>query len=162
MGDPNEPRMIMNTLGRLVLLAALAAASAAVGGCKGTTDTRPQRVPVTGKVLHKDQPVEGATVIFEPVGSTPAATGQTDAAGRFQLTTFDPNDGAVAGEYKVAVQKIQVTRSDRPANAPDDAPAPPPEEKSLLPVKYARGDTSGLTATVKSAGPNDFTFELRD
>ena len=152
----------MNPFRRFVLVASIPLLAATLGGCKGSKDTRPQRAPVTGKVLHKGQPVAGATVIFEPLGSTPAATGETDTAGRFQLTTFNPNDGAVPGEYKVAVHKVQVTRANRPANAPDDAPAPPPEEKSLLPAKYATGQSSGLTAIVKSDSPNDFTFNLAD
>lgn len=153
--------MIVNTYCRLIVVSASAALSVvAPSGCSGAKDNRPARVPVSGQVLHKGQPVEGATVIFEPVGSTPAATGQTDAAGRFQLTTFDPNDGAVAGEYQVAVQKIQVTRGNRPANAPDDLVTPPPEEKWLLPMKYGNSTTSGFTASVKAEAKNEFKFEL--
>jgi hypothetical protein len=106
--------------------------------------------------------VADAAVIFEPVGSTPAASGQTDAAGRFRLTTFDANDGAVPGEYKVAVQKVQVIASERPAKAADDLQRPPPNEKWLLPMKYANTATSGFTATVKAGGENQFKFELLD
>src|SRR5687768_7124826 len=57
-------------------------------GCQ-KSDNRPRRVPVSGIVLYKGQPVADATVLFGPVGSTPAATGTTDASGRYQLTTFD-------------------------------------------------------------------------
>src|SRR5690349_11000881 len=84
----------------------------AFNGC-GKHDDRPGRVPVTGTVLRAGQPVAEATVIFEPVGSTPAATGTTDAAGRFVLSTFDAADGAAPGEYKVAVRKVQVVRAER-------------------------------------------------
>jgi hypothetical protein len=143
------------------LTAVFVVAIALPAGCK-KADNRPARVAVTGIVIHKGQPATDATVIFEPVGSTPAATGQTDATGRFQLTTFDKNDGAVPGDYKVAVRKIQVIRSDRPANAPDDLATPPPDEKWLLPTKYGHTASSGLTATVKPAGKNDFQFELSD
>src|SRR5688572_26246860 len=114
--------MPMTTFCRLVFVAGgVAMAAAALVGCGGVKDGRPERASVSGKVLRMGQPVAGATVVFEPVGSTPAASGETDAAGRFQLTTFDANDGAVAGEYKVSVRKVQVIRGERPANAPDDA-----------------------------------------
>ena len=108
------------------------------------------------------QPVAEATVIFEPLGSTPAATGTTDAAGRFVLTTFDANDGTVPGEYKVAVRKVQVIKAERPANAPDDLVTPPPDEKWLLPMKYGNTTTSGFTASVKAEGKNDLKFELTE
>jgi hypothetical protein len=133
-----------------------------IGGCASTKDNRPRRVPVSGTVLRMGQPVAEAEVIFEPVGNTPAATGQTDASGRFRLTTFDPSDGAAPGEYKVAVRKVQITPSQRPADAPDDLVTPPPEEKWLLPTKYGHTTSSGLTATVKADGENNFRFELAD
>ena len=101
-----------------------------LSGC-GKEDSRPGRVPVTGTVLRTGQPVADASVILEPVGNTPAATGMTDAAGRFELTNFDPNDGAVPGEYKVAISKVQIIRAERPANASDDLASPSPEEKWL-------------------------------
>jgi hypothetical protein len=111
-------------------------------------------------VLRRGQPVAEATVIFEPLGSTPAATGTTDAGGRFALTTFNTDDGAVPGEYRVAVRKVQVIKGERPANAPDDLAMPPPDEKWLLPMKYGNTATSGFTASVKAAAKNDFKFEL--
>jgi hypothetical protein len=101
-------------------------------------------------------------VLFEPLGSTPAATGTTDAKGQFRLTTFGTDDGAVPGEYKVAVRKVQVIPSSRPGDAPDDLVTPPPDEKWLLPMKYGYSESSGLTATVKADAKNDFKFELPD
>jgi hypothetical protein len=130
-------------------------------GC-AKKDTRPARVPVSGTVLHKGQPVAQATVIFEPVGNTPAAAGETDAAGRFQLTTFDTGDGAVPGEYKVAIRKVQLNRGDRSEQASDDQVGPPPDEKWLLPAKYGYTNTSGLAATVQADAKNEFKFELAD
>ena len=130
-------------------------------GC-GKKDSRPGRVRVSGTVLRAGQPVADAAVIFEPLESTPAATGTTDASGRFTLTTFDTNDGAVPGEYKVALHKIEMIRSERPADAPDDLATPPPQEKWLLPMKYGSTSTSGLTASVKVEAKNDFKFELTE
>jgi hypothetical protein len=132
-----------------------------LSGC-AKKDSRPGRVQVCGTVLRRGQPVADATVIFEPLGSTPAATGSTDAQGQFALTTFDTNDGAVPGEYKVAIRKVQVIKGARPANAPDDLATPPGDEKWLLPTKYGDTATSGFTASVKVAAKNDFKFELNE
>jgi hypothetical protein len=148
----NHPRL-------LIALAGLAAIL--LVGCT-KKDTRPVRVAVSGTVLRQGQPVAEATIIFEPQGSTPAATGLTDASGNFRLTSFDTDDGAVPGEYLVAIRKVQVIKTDRPPNAPDDFTAPPADEKWLLPVKYGHTSTSGLTASVKPDAPNNFTFELKD
>ncbi len=136
-------------------------AMAMVSGC-GKADTRPRRVLVSGAVLHKGQPVAEATVLFIPVGSTPAATGKTDAQGRYRLTTFESNDGAVPGEYAVAVRKIKVIASSTPGTVPDDFVTAPPDEKWLLPTKYGHGESSGLAATVKEGVENDFRFELAE
>jgi len=128
------------------------------GGC-GQKDMRVRRVPVSGTVLYKGEPVADAEVVFDSGGSTPAAAGKTDKAGRFQLTTFDLNDGAAPGEYKVSVRKVQVT-SKAPKADTDDAVGVPPDEKWLLPVKYGNSATSGFTATVNESGENEFKFEL--
>jgi hypothetical protein len=131
------------------------------GGC-GPKDTRVRRVPVSGTVFYKGTPVADADVVFDPAGATPAAAGKTDASGRYRLTTFDTDDGAVPGEYNVAVRKVQVISGGKPANASDDYAGPPPNEKWLLPAKYGQSATSGLTATVKEGQPNEFKLELQD
>jgi hypothetical protein len=139
----------------------IAVAIALTYGCQ-KADNRPRRVPVSGIVLYKGQPVADATVLFDPVGSTPAATGTTDANGRYQLTTFDLNDGAALGDYKVIVRKIQVISGAKSPPATDDAVGPPPDEKWLLPAKYGHAESSGLTASVKESAANDFKFELQE
>ncbi len=129
-------------------------------GCGGSVDVnRPKRSPVSGVVTYKQQPVEGATVIFIPVGSTPGAAARTDASGRFQLQTFDPNDGAVPGDYRVTVQKVEITTTGTAKT--DDEELPPGEQRSLIPEKYGVANLSGLTATVADGGENSFSFDLQ-
>ena len=159
----DESCAAMNAFCRtLTAVFSIGIALAVISGCTSTKDNRPRRVPVTGTVLRMGEPVAQATVIFEPVGSTPAATGETNATGQFRLTTYDTDDGAVPGEYKVAIRKVQVIAGDRPSEAPDDLAAAPPDEKWLLPVKYGHTASSGFTATVKADAKNDFKFDLTD
>lgn len=136
--------------------------TAAVSGCGGASEPadRPKRTPVTGTVLYQQQPVEGATVVFTPQGGAHGAIGVTDAKGRFKLTTFTPDDGAVPGNYGVAIRKTEVAAA--PAGAADDADLPPAVQKSLLPDKYATHTTSGLQETVADGKANDFTFNLEE
>jgi hypothetical protein len=101
--------------------------------------------PVTGTVTYEGKPVEGASVMFmskNPDG--PKANGETDAEGRFSLTTYlGPQQilkGAVPDEYKVAIIK-----------------APPPEtggemEPGLDPTTPAYQEKS-IQRMVKMAGP---------
>src|SRR5260370_41667640 len=61
--------------------------------------------PVHGKVLHRNQPLEGALVTFHATGATLTTvlpTGLSEEDGSFTLTTGD-KEGAPAGEYKVTV-----------------------------------------------------------
>src|SRR5262245_27589254 len=116
---------------------------------------------VSGTVLYKDQPVEGATVIFHPKGEGPTAKpaqGKTDSGGHFTLTTyFSPTEqpaGALPGEYAVTVTKI-----DEPQGAYDPHKDPP--LKNHLPAKYSPPQQSPLTATIKP-GANRPEFKLED
>jgi hypothetical protein len=70
-------------------------------GCGG----KDQPVRVNGTVTLDGKPVDGAGVTFYPAKEGGRqASGITGSDGTFQLTTFKPNDGALAGEYKVTVQ----------------------------------------------------------
>jgi hypothetical protein len=83
--------------GRFCLAALLAAALA---GCGGSD----KPVPVTGKVTVNGAPVAGAGVTFHPQdGKGRPATGETDQNGTYHLTTINPSDGALPGEYRVTL-----------------------------------------------------------
>ena len=141
-------------------------------GCapQGGAD-RPATCPVTGTVTHNGQVVEGATVNFQLVDGARSAVGLTDVGGKYSLMTFEPGDGAVAGEYKVKIVKYEgaAATGASPDEIGDDYV--PPEEatgeqepsgpRNLLPAKYADADSSGLTATV-AEGDNSFDFKLED
>lgn len=133
-------------------------------GCGGSSADRPDTVPVSGIVRHNDQPVEGATVIFAPTGHQYAAAGQTNAEGRFTLRTFEPDDGAVPGDFRVTVRKVEVTSQggaiSDDAGGAADAGGPPPQEQWHLPGRYANASTSGLTASVAESEQEDFEFKL--
>jgi hypothetical protein len=131
-------------------------------GCGQATDpNRPRTFPISGTVTQGGTPVEGAEVTFQPTDGSHGAVGITDASGKYTLTTFRSGDGAVAGDYRVTISKY-----DRPVVTPKsdgriaDTGDEPEEDqaggrsfgdrepKNLLPGKYARAETSGLTATV--------------
>src|SRR5690606_10589289 len=118
---------------------------------------RPAVVKVSGTVTHQQQPVKGATVLFSPLGEGPGATGLTDASGRFQLRTFEPADGAVPGQYKVAIFKFDMSTAN-PELEDDLANELRPDSDRLvgptplLPAQYADAATTTLSAEVASEG----------
>lgn len=147
----------------------LAWAVAAVGliGCGGD----PTVAKVSGTVALDGEPVEGASVIFSPIGGGRPATGQTDAEGNFQLSTYGSSDGALIAEHEVAVVKVEESRTAK-AYIPEGEE--PPEDirdapsgdlgtggrvKYLVPMKYAIGKTSGIKLQVER-GMEPVTLEL--
>ena len=146
-------------------------------GCGGGGNDRPDLVPVMGTVTFKGSPVEGATVTFSNEKSPRSAKGITDSTGEFQLTTFDTNDGAVAGEHDVTISKVEATSDGAmsPGMSKEQMMEKMNEQtekmkgnvtqfvaKSTLPGKYADVKTSGLTRTVVGNDANDFKFELTE
>lgn len=71
-------------------------------GCGGPGKT----YKVSGTVtLEGGAPVPNALVVFIPKGENGrVATGTTDSAGQYELSTFRTRDGAMAGEYKITVK----------------------------------------------------------
>ncbi|MEN6493775.1 MAG: carboxypeptidase-like regulatory domain-containing protein [Thermoguttaceae bacterium] len=148
----------------------LGAALSTIGCGQAKDPNRPDTYPVTGTVTHGGKPVEGAIVKFELADGSRSATGKTDASGKYALTTFGANDGALPGSYKVSILKYEAppapaATGDSMANyVPPEVTKngqQPPPPKNLLPTKYADAKTSGLTATVKSDGENKCDFTLQ-
>ncbi len=102
--------------------------------------------PVKGKVTYKEQPTEGASIVFQPVeGVTPErpmAHADVKADGTFQLRTEPHGEGAVVGDYNVLIMWF--------GSASGEAL----DAKSKLPAKYADPASPLLKATVKE-GPNE-------
>lgn len=138
-----------------------------ISGCGGSSEPadRPERTQVSGTVTYQGNPVDGAIITLLPDDPTAkGAYATTDSSGKFQLSTFGGNDGAVPGNYKVSVRKLESISAPQP-NPGDpgyDPSAPEPEPKHLLPEKYADPHKSGLTVTVGQQPISDLKLELTD
>lgn len=142
----------------------VAGLAVAIAGCSGQPAShRPQTVAAKGRVTLAGQPLAKATVSFQPDGKGNGASGITDDAGTFTLSTFAAKDGAVPGKYKVAVTKVDDTASGGDMNAAGYAPPSEssPKPKSFVPDQYADPAKSGLTAEVAAGAANTFEFDLK-
>ncbi len=129
---------------------------------------------VSGIVTLDGQPVEGATVTFTPKGGGPTSFGITGTDGSFVMKTGSGRDGAAVAEHQVAVILSMVAGGTAAQAKPDDlAPAMsnevggggaakviPPRTVWLVPEKYSKPESSGLTATVPSGGLSGHKIEL--
>ena len=127
-------------------------------GCGGSSSSAPDTYQTTGVITYNGAPVANANVAFRPLEGRPA-TGVTNEAGEFTLGTYEFEDGAVPGDYKVTVVIAP------PITDPADETAyePPADDgDSAIPLVYASQITTPLSATVTEEGPNHFPFELED
>ncbi len=111
-------------------LPAVIAATILMTGC---SEGRVQRVPVSGRVLIDGEPLTQGFIQVVPADER-AASGEIGPDGRFQLTTYDKNDGCVVGTHKVSV----IANESQGPNA----------MKWFAPKKYADTETSELTLEV--------------
>lgn len=135
----------------------------------GCGPDRPETVTVRGTVTLDGQPVEGATVGFNPQGGGRPATGMTDSSGAFTLTTFVPGDGALPGKHAVTVSKVRSTGQQADATSSPDAGAMPLsgpiaaggiKTEWLVPRKYSDPSSSGLVVEVRP-GMEPVKLELK-
>ncbi|PQO27737.1 carboxypeptidase-like regulatory domain-containing protein [Blastopirellula marina] len=146
----------MNRRGLLAMLLGLAC----VWGCSDSSPKVPGRsltVKASGTVTMNGKPVDGATVMFNSEQLNLTAYGKTDTNGYFELTTYESEDGAPVGHYRVVIKKVEQAVTGESQN-----PAlPPMTESSLcLPAKYSQWETSGLKAVVVEGADNAFSFDL--
>lgn len=114
---------------------------------------------VQGQVTLDGKPVANATIVFKPVDAAkfkwreqPQA--KSDAEGRFTVFTYEANDGAPAGDYKVGIAVL--------AAAEEEGSDQVRREKAAvkIPARYGDAATSGLTAKVEAKPTELPPFEL--
>lgn len=125
-------------------------AAALAGGCSATG---PQ--PVEGMVVWEDgspaTELATAQVVLDLPAKQTSSRGSVKPDGSFRLTTFRPDDGALAGDYKVMV--LQVARKTMPNDNTRLMPG-------ALDSRYADPSTTDLTATIKP-GVNKITLKVK-
>ena len=139
------------------------------GGCGKDTQMR----KVSGIVTYNGSPLDEAIINFIPVGEEGLlASGRTDTTGRYELTTLEskvPGSGTLPGKYNVTVSKIEKNpgppvSSDIETEMKDkySSRLSLPPSVHLIPKKYMRPNTSGLSFTVEDVKLNEFNIELVD
>ena len=119
-----------------------------LGGCGSGDKLKTHHV--TGKVTLQDgKPMAGGLVIFHSVEHKISASGAIGEDGTCQMSTYQPEDGAVAGQHRVAIVAPRLPLDPR-------NPVPPP----TIAPKYNDPATSELEFTVTPAGPNQFDFQV--
>ena len=130
----------------------IAVSGLALAGCNKPSA---KLYPVRGQVFFKDQPAEGAKVVFLPAGdenaqyrgARPAATVSAD--GSFELRTDPHGVGAPAGDYAVLITWFP-PRDENPNSNP----------KNKVPNKYSDPGKPLLKANVKESENTLEPFKL--
>jgi len=139
----------------------VAFATVAVAGCgRSGVPAGPPRSPTVaaaGVLTVRGQPVAGATVVMHHAEGRASAIGTTDAEGRFTLTTYQKDDGAPAGQYRVTVAKNDTTEVEPGVLAPLSAEPTRP----TIPPSYGNPETSGLTCEIPPDGNTEIRVDLK-
>lgn len=152
---------------RIICLSVMATACIGCGDSDGV-----KLAKAGGTVTMQDAPLSGANVTFIPE-SGPVAVGQTDDQGKFTLSTGG-RSGAPVGNCRVSIQ-LSAPSDDLSSLSSEEQMREltkqmgatqgkfgEKDQKSLVPEKYSKAETSGLAFTVSSdASENDFKIALQ-
>lgn len=109
---------------------------AAVSGCG---DGHPKRVPVAGRVLIDGKPLTRGDLQFNSKTGRPSI-GKLDKDGRFSLSCYGQNDGALLGEHQIAIMAAE--------------PVSESKTRWFAPKKYADPHTSGIVEQIDAPTDN--------
>lgn len=129
-----------------------------LAGC--SDDGLGRRYPVSGRVTRQGQPLTKGTVNFMPVdlATSRSATGEIQSDGSYQLTTKDPGDGALAGEYRVIINLAEVAAIERtPGGMPILNQPKKVKVKNLVSPKYSDPSQTVLKYKVE---PRSNTYDI--
>ncbi|MEX1041842.1 MAG: hypothetical protein WDZ51_14480 [Pirellulaceae bacterium] len=162
-------------------LSLLALVPIGILGCGTGDGSNDGTVPANVRVMYEGQPVQGANLTFVPANSSNAhasgnsgttsqgAVGTTNDKGEVAMWTFEPGKGVTPGSYHVGIRKLEVLSLPDPESVSPEEYAKRSKEldaalkgpsKHLLPEKFSRAKTSGLTAEVVEGEENQFLFDL--
>ncbi|MFO0905035.1 MAG: hypothetical protein U0939_18665 [Pirellulales bacterium] len=114
-----------------------------VTGCRSD---RPPTYPVRGRVVFPDgSPVRTGSIELRSRTHSLQASGEIDSEGRFELTTFEPGDGAVAGEHEAVVVQFVMAENLRGGGG---------STLGVVHPRFAAYSTSPLRVHVKEQGEN--------
>lgn len=133
-----------------------------MAGCSSRDPNLPELFDANGTIKLNGQPLANAVISFRPIGTTRGngAIGQTDAEGRYTLTSRHLGKGVPAGEYCVTIEKMVASDGSELHDLDNFDPQSTPC-KSLLPPYYSKPGLSKLTATVsKENTENNFDLSL--
>lgn len=120
--------------------------SLAVAGCGGAPTGDPDKVEVSGKVTFDGKPLPsaGAIIFHAPGGgSGGGGAGPIDSKGKYRVSLLP-------GTYQVSVSCSTMPAMPTGGGAPAERLEGPSTE-SLIPEKYNKPATSGLTAEIDGA-----------
>jgi hypothetical protein len=132
-------KTVISVGGRLLAAGVLLGLMIGCGKSRGVT-----LYPVRGSVQINGEPAKDVNIMFTPVvpieveGHPLSPSGVTEEDGSFQLMSFDPNDGAPAGDYQVTII-YPMSRFNKHQSGID-----------RLKGKFSNPQTSGLKATVEA------------
>jgi hypothetical protein len=121
----------------------------------------PETAAVAGRVTYGGRPVPTGRICFWPKEGRPAM-GEIAADGTYSLSSFTRGDGAIAAEHRVSIKASRVRLPEgfnESGRGNSQGAAGRPVVEWLVPQRYERPETSGLTATVRP-GENHIDFDL--
>lgn len=111
--------------------------------------------PVSGTVTLDGKPIAGAKVVLHALQGASATdispTGVTDENGQFQVSTYQPLDGAAEGSYSVTVSWPEVISGG----------SEPEYGRERLPQRYQDSNQSGLVIAASEDLRDPVVLELK-
>jgi hypothetical protein len=142
----------------------LSAAFTVLSGCGGSDNL--SVYPVKGKITFEGQPMKGGGAIsFVPTGGQAGAQsgGEIKEDGTYELTTYQPGDGSIPGDFRVVITQVTVKEptpvADGSAPIPADGPNVAPADQ--IPQIYGDFANSPLTAKVEEKPNEALNFDLK-
>lgn len=122
-----------------------------ISACSSTPSDQPDLAPVEGVVTLDGEPVESASISFQPIDGRRGAQGRTDTQGRYELYYIRAK-GCPFGECSVTISTF--------GDVLDEFGGVQGVNPEKIPSAY-RGQDTTLTANVKAGEDNTINFELK-
>jgi hypothetical protein len=161
------PRAALEVKGQLVVLRGLFVPTLLLGivlGCGSSGNVK--TYPVKGKVTYAGKPmVGGGSIALLPLSNQEGKTagGVIKEDGTYELETYSPGDGSMAGNFRVVITQITVKE---PTATPDGSATPSSTiftvpKADQIPMIYGDIQNSPLTAKVEAKSQNELDFDLK-